>query len=135
MNKSNRTAMDSIRALALRDLEATSDEEIRAEIVAQGEDPDAAAQRIRARIDAIMAEAMRARTIAAKKLMGTTAATTQQARPTIDRIKQLIQEAFRSDAGLAMAFREGTQQSDADLESLYDDLVAMGKIKRDDNGH
>lgn len=135
MNKSNRTAMDSIRALALRDLEATSDEEIRAEIIAQGEDPDAAAQRIRARIDAVMAEAMRAQTVAAKNLMGTTAATTHKARPTIDRIKQLIQEAFRGDAGLAMAFREGTQQSDADLQSLYDDLVAMGKIKRDDNGH
>jgi len=135
MNKSIRTAMDSIRALALRDLEATSDEEIRAEIVEQGGDPDAAAQLVRARIDAVMAEAMRAQTAAAKKLMGTTAATTQQARPTIDRIKQLIQEAFRSDAGLAMAFREGTQQSDADLESLYDDLVAMGKIKRDDNGN
>ena len=135
MNKSNRTAMDPIRALALRDLEATSDEEIRAEIVEQGGDPDAAVQRIRARIDAVMAEAMRAQTVAAKKFMGTTAATTHKARPTIDRIKQLIQEAFRGDAGLAMAFREGTQQSDADLQSLYDDLVAMGKIKRDDNGH
>jgi len=135
MNKSNRTAMDSIRALALRDLEATSDEEIRAEIVEQGGDPDAAAQLVRARIDAVMAEAMRAQTVAAKKLMGTTAATTHKARPTIDRIKQLIQEAFRSDAGLAMAFREGTKQSDADLQSLYDDLVAMGKIKREDDGH
>ena len=135
MNKSNRTAVDPIRALAVRDLEVTSDEEIRAEIVEQGEDPDAAAQLIRARIDAVMAEAMRAQTAAAKKLMGTTAATTYKARPTIDRIKQLIQEAFRSDARLAMAFREGTQQSDADFQSLYDDLVAMGKIKREDDGH
>jgi len=132
MNKSNRTAMDSIRALALRDLEATSDEEIRAEIIEQGGDPDAAAQLIRARIDAIMAEAMRAQTAAAKKVMGAAAATTPKARPTIDRIKQLIQEAFQSDAGLAMAFREGTRQSEADLQSLYDDLVAMGKIKREE---
>jgi hypothetical protein len=135
MNKSNRIAMNPIRALALRDLEATSDEEIRAEIVEQGGDPDATAQRIRACIDSVMAEAMRAQTAAAKNLMGAAAATPPKARPTIDRIKQLIQEAFRSDAGLAMAFREGTQQSDADLQSLYDDLVAMGKIKREDDGN
>ena len=35
---------------------------------------------------------------------------------------------------LATAFREGTRQSDADLETLYDDLVLMGKIPDADDG-
>ena len=52
----------------------------------------------------------------------------------MERLKQLIQEAFASDRGLGVAFRDGKRQSEADWESLYDDLVALGKIKPAPNG-
>lgn len=52
----------------------------------------------------------------------------QPARPPLERLKQLIHEAFASDRSLGLAFRDGKRQSDADWESLYDDLVALGKI-------
>lgn len=53
-------------------------------------------------------------------------------RPAIYRIKTLVQELFANDRSLGLAFREGKRQSDADWQSLYDDLVAMGAIKADD---
>ena len=56
-------------------------------------------------------------------------------RPTLDRIKERIAQAFAAEPQLATAFREGTRQSDADLETLYDDLVLMGKIPDADDGH
>ena len=49
-------------------------------------------------------------------------------RPTLAQIKERIAQAFAVEPQLATAFRDGTRQSDADLESLYDDLVLMGKI-------
>jgi hypothetical protein len=56
-------------------------------------------------------------------------------RPTLDRIKERIAQAFAADSQLATAFREGSRQSDVDLETLYDDLVLMGKIPNTDDGH
>jgi len=53
-------------------------------------------------------------------------------RPTFERIKELIRDAMKRDPQLATAFREGTHQTSSDLESLYDDLVLMGKIPPDD---
>jgi hypothetical protein len=44
-------------------------------------------------------------------------------------MKELIDGAFQADASLAAAFRDGKRQSDADLQSLYDDLVELGKIE------
>ncbi len=50
------------------------------------------------------------------------------AKPSLAQIKERINQAFAAEPQLATAFREGTKQSDADLESLYDELVLMGKI-------
>jgi hypothetical protein len=52
----------------------------------------------------------------------------------MDRIKELIAQAFEAEPQLATAFRQGTRQSDGDLETLYDDLVLMGKISDADDG-
>lgn len=120
-------AQDAIRRLALRDLDATSDEELRAEFAADGVDPDAAARAVAAELDAVAAAAMRQRAMAAKARV---AAPSKRPRvlPALARMKELIDSAFRSDANLAAAFRDGKRQSDADLQSLYDDLVELGKI-------
>lgn len=119
--------LDAIRRLALKDLDATSDEELRAEIVAEGDDPEAVARTVAIELDNIIASAMRERASEAKN-RNVPLLTTPTRRPALDRMKELIENAFRNDANLATAFREGTRQSDADLQSLYDDLVELGKI-------
>lgn len=119
--------LDAIRRLALKDLDATSDEELSAEIVAEGDDPEVVARSVAIELDAIVAATMRERAAAAKK-QEVSMPTMPKRRPTLARMKELIENAFRTDSNLATAFREGTRQSDADLQSLYDDLVELGKI-------
>lgn len=127
MNNDSVKALDAIRRLALKDLDATSDEELRAEILADGGDPDAVARSMAMELDAAVAAAMRRRAAAAKS-RATAVPAVAKRRPAMARIKELIDNAFCVDPDLATAFREGTHQSEADLQSLYDDLVALGKI-------
>jgi hypothetical protein len=49
-------------------------------------------------------------------------------------LKKRVQEAFVRNPSLGLAFRQGKQQSVADWESLYDDLVALGEIDADQHG-
>lgn len=120
-------AQDAIRRLALRDLDATSDEDLRAEFATDGVDPDGAARAVAAEFDAVVAAAMRQRAMAAKARVAAPYKR-PRVRPALARMKEMIDSAFRSDANLAAAFRDGKRQSDADLQSLYDDLVELGKI-------
>lgn len=119
--------LDAIRRLALKDLDASSDDELRAEIVAEGNDPKEVTRSLAIELDAIVAVSMRERAAAAKSRVVAMPAAPKR-RPPLARMKELIEHAFRIDANLATAFREGTRQSDADLQSLYDDLVELGKI-------
>jgi hypothetical protein len=120
-------ALGAIRRLALRDLDATGDEELRAEFAADGVDPDAAARAVAADLDAVVAAAMRERAAQAKSRVAASPKR-PRIRPALARMKELIDSAFQSDAGLAAAFRDGKRHSEADLQSLYDDLVELGKI-------
>ena len=133
MNDASLKAMNAIRTLALEDLDTTTDADIRAEIAADGSDPDALAHSMVEYLDALVATAMRARAVAAKSSIKVIPAVARL-RPAVDRMKQLIEQAFRSDPKLATAFREGTRQSDADLQSVYDDLVELGKIDPEGDG-
>lgn len=127
MSNDSVKALDAIRRLALKDLDATTDEELRAEVIEDGDDLAVIAQSVLTELDVIIAGAMRKHTAAIKsRALSTSPIATL--RPAISRIKQLIEGAFKADPQLATAFREGSRQSDADLESLYDDLVALGKI-------
>lgn len=127
MNNDSVKTLDAIRRLALRDLDATSDDELRAEIGAEGGDSEAVARSVAIELDAIVSAAMRERASAAKTRAVAVPAAPKRC-PTLARIKELVDSAFRVDPDLATAFREGTRQSDADLQSLYDDLVDLGKI-------
>ena len=71
---------------------------------------------------------------AAKAAMQVRATPKTSRRPALNRIKERIAQASAVEPQLATAFREGTRQSDADLETLYDDLVLMGKIPDADDG-
>lgn len=134
MTKESQKTLATVRALALKDLEAASDEDIRAEFAAEGIDPDQLAHRIALDLDEVLAASLREHAASAKVVMQGRAAPRRSLRPTLDRIKERIAQAFAAEPQLATAFREGTRQSDADLETLYDDLVLMGKIREADDG-
>jgi hypothetical protein len=128
MNSDSVNTLNAIRRLALKDLDAASDDDLLAEIVADGADPEALARSVAMELDATIAAFMRDRLMAAKA-RASAALTAPKRRPALARIKELIDDAFRLDASLATAFREGNRQSEADLQSLYDDLVDLGKIE------
>ena len=132
-NESQKT-LAAVRALALKDLAAASDEDIRDELAMEGIDPDQLAASIALGLDEVLAASRRQHAVAAKVAMQERMAPKKSLRPTLDRIKERIAQAFVAEPQLATAFREGTRQSDADLETLYDDLVLMGKIPAADDG-
>ena len=132
-NESQKTLV-AVRALALKDLNATSDEDIRAELAAEGIDPDQLAASIAVSLDDVLASCLRQQAAAAKAAMQVRATPKTSRRPALNRIKERIAQASAVEPQLATAFREGTRQSDADLETLYDDLVLMGKIPDADDG-
>ena len=132
-NESQKT-LAAVRALALKDLEAASDEDIRAELAAEGINPDQLAASIAVNLDDVLAASLRQQAAAAKAAMQVRALPNTSRRPTLDRIKERIAQAFAAEPQLATAFREGSRQSNADLETLYDDLVLMGKILDTDDG-
>jgi hypothetical protein len=134
MTHESQKTLAAVRALALKDLEAASDEDIRAEFDADGTDPDQLAASIAQSVDEVLAASLREHSAAAKAAMQERVAPKKALRPTLDRIKERIAQAFAAEPQLATAFRQGTRQSDGDLETLYDDLVLMGKIPDADDG-
>jgi hypothetical protein len=134
MNNDSRKTLNAVRALALKDLETTPDEEVRAEFAAEGVDPDKLAASIAVSLDEVLAASLRQQATAAKVIMQGRTASKKSLRLTLDQIKERIAQAFAAEPQLATAFREGSRQSDADLETLYDDLVLMGKIPDADDG-
>lgn len=132
-NESQKT-LAAVLTLALKDLAAASDEDIQDELTMEGIDPDQLAASIALGLDEVLAASRRQYAVAAKVAMQERMAPQKSLRPTLDRIKERIAQAFAAEPQLATAFREGTRQSDADLETLYDDLVLMGKIPAADDG-
>ncbi|MCV2438172.1 hypothetical protein [Paucibacter sp. DJ2R-2] len=132
-NESQKT-LAAVRALALKDLEAASDEDIRVELTAEGIDPDQLAASIALSLDKVLAQSLRQHAAAAKVAMKERSVPNKVLRPALERIKERVAQAFAAEPQLATAFREGRRQTDADLETLYDDLVLMGKIPEADDG-
>lgn len=129
--------MEALRDAALEDLLATSDAQLRQEAMDDGEDIDAITTCIKATMRETAASTLRQRLSQAKaqsnsKLMVQKASS---ALPTLEQIKQIVQNLFQTDPTLGLAFRSGKKQTDADWLSLYDDLVVMGAIKPEDHGH
>jgi hypothetical protein len=129
MTSANRRLIEAMQALAGQDLDEASDERIRGEFVADGREPEREAGVVAERLDAVVAQFMRDRAAAAKALRAATTPPGTRRRPALARMRALVQAAFEREPQLAAAFREGRRQTDQDLRSLYDDLVAMGKIR------
>lgn len=131
-NETHKT-LNAVRTLALKDLDTATDEEIRAELLEEGIEPDAMAASLAAELDDLVSASLRQHATTAKEAMKVRAES-KFPRPSLARIKEKIAAAFAAEPQLGTAFREGTRQSDGDLESLYDDLVLMGKISPNDDG-
>ncbi len=128
------TDMTAVCNAALEDLQNVSAEQLRQEALERGEDIESLAEQVRAELRGAAAQALRGRLRAAKERFRCSPASIAQAtqRPSLLAIKQIVQRAFESDPALGLAFRDGSQQSDADWQSLYDDLVRLGVITPDD---
>lgn len=131
MKKNNRAMLDAIQALAARDLDESSDEQIRAEFVEDKRDPSEVARNVANSLDMVVARFMRDHVAAAKSKPS---ANTRPAPrlPSVERMRELIQNAFSREPELAAAFRDGKKQSENDIGSLYVDLVELGKIEPED---
>ena len=126
-----------IRARALDDLANTSDEEIRNEYREAAQDLAAVAKQTHDMLRYVVAAGMRTKLASAKAATKVSSASrpTHWVRPTMDRLKEIVAEAFMREPKVAMAFRDGKKQTDEDLATIYDDLVRMGVIKPEDHGH
>jgi len=125
-----------IRARMLEDLANTSDEEIRNEFREAGQDLATVAMQTHEVLRDAVAAGMRAKLASAKVAAKASSANrpANWGRPTMERLKELVAEAFTREPKVAMAFRDGKKQTDEDLTTVYDDLVRMGVIKPEDHG-
>lgn len=124
--------MTALERLISEDLLAMSDEELLKEAIEDGVDPAAIAFELRSSALARINQAKRERLVAARRGYEASIKESQiaKARPSLDEIKHQIQALIRGGAsnGLSLAFRKGEAMSDADWESLWDDMVESGLI-------
>lgn len=134
-NSKARREIAALREAALEDLFATTDDQLRQEILEEGDDPSNVATHVRSLMRESAASVRRQRLANAKEQVGVqrSAAGAPEKRPTLDRIKQIIQGLNPTRPELILAFRDGKKQTDADWLSLYDNLVALGAIVPDDH--
>lgn len=124
--------MAAIERLMSEDLFAISDEELLKEAIEDGIDPVAKASELRASALAKINQAKREKLMAARRGYESSMKTAPlgRARPTLDEIKRQVQALIQrgTSNGLSLAFRKGQAMSDADWESLWDDMVESGLI-------
>lgn len=124
--------MAAIEQLISEDLLAMRNEDLLKEAIEDGINPAAKASELRSSALAKINQARREKLAAARR--GYDASLREspvaKARPTLEEIKRQIQALLRGDAsnGLSLAFRKGETMSDADWESLWDDMVESGLI-------
>jgi len=125
----------AVRQLALEDLMAQSDAQLRQEADQDGENVDELATELRATLQNTTAQVLRQRLTEARRRLVSAAASPSKlsAYPALETLKRQIQRAFESQPELGLAFREGKKQSEADWHSLYDDLIQLGAISPDEN--
>jgi hypothetical protein len=134
MNRDKDVAAKRMAALAdavVEDVLAATDEQILAESAEDGIDPAAVATRLRSAALAKLREAKRARLGKARENYQLAVQRPPPAsRPSLDEMRRRAMELIRGGAGgnLALAFRNGKELTDADLESLWDDFQELGLL-------
>jgi len=123
--------MAALAAALTDDVMAAPDEQILVESAEDGVDPAAAAARMRSSALAKLREAKRARLGKARETYQRAAQRPAPAsRPSLADVRHRAMELIRGGAGgsLALAFRNGKELTDADLESLWDDFQELGLL-------
>lgn len=134
MNRDKDVAGKRMAALAdavADDVLSIPDEQILAESAEDGVDPAAAAARMRSAALEKLREAKRARLAKARETYLQVAKRPAPApRPSFEEMRRRAMELIRGGAGgsLALAFRNGKELTDADLESLWDDFQELGLL-------
>lgn len=120
----------ALQQLALEDLDASRDADLRTELAADGVDMDVLGMSVRASVQEAVACEMRQRLRVARERLAQHASAPARPRvlPAISQLKALVQQAFDTEPALGLAFREGKRQSDSDWQSLYEDLIELGAI-------
>lgn len=130
--------ISALRDAAIDDLMSMSDEELRAEAKDDGEDLEAIASEVRRTMRETAAAALRSR-MSATRVSQPLAAAPQRAhsvaRPSLERIKQIVQQLFEQKPQVGLAFRDGKRQSESDWQNLYDDLISVGALKAENDDH
>ncbi len=127
--------LSALQESALEELFALPDDALLQEVSEEGIDPKLQADALRAGIIEILAKARRERLNQARSHLQEVQTSKKSAagpRPPTERMKQLIQDLFVRDPSLGLAYRQGKQPSEADWQSLWDDLVDMGAMQNDD---
>ena len=134
MNRDKNVAGKRMAALVeaiMDDIMTTPDDQILAEFAEDGIDPAASAARMRSAVLAKLRAAKRARLDKARETYQQMAQrTASTSRPSLEEMRRRAMELIRGGAGgtLALAFRNGQELTDADLESLWDDLRELGLL-------
>lgn len=124
----------ALRQLAMEDLMAQSDAQLRQEAAEDGEDIDALVTSMRAALHVAAAHVLRQRLTDARQRMTSSIRPIKANKyPALETLKHRIKSAFELQPELGLAFREGKKQSEADWQTLYDDLIELGAIERDED--
>lgn len=135
--KGMRTAAEQLDALLDADLISileADDAAIREEAGAVHGDPATAAARVRARVVAAVVTAGKRRLAEAKEAIGATPSSgaTVLMWPAASK-RALLARLRTSHQGLTLAARDGREESDADLDSLLEDLIDLDVIDEQGN--
>lgn len=123
----------ALRELALEDLMAVSDEQLRREAIEEGDDVSALTTELRSALRRTIGQTLRQRLVEAKQRLDLRAGAIKHATyPAFETLKQRIENVFKSTPELGLAFREGRKQSEADWQTLYDDLIDLGALDREE---
>jgi hypothetical protein len=132
------TKATTLRNGLLEDAQSLTNDEVREEIIAAGENPDELGEKLQAMTLNLVAQARKTRLAEAKRELS------RQTRPEQSIVQRSVEAIRRrlsalaikpeSLAGkkIALAFRNGSEQSDGDVLSLWQDLVDLGAVSDDE---
>lgn len=131
-----------MKALALRnaqadDVDELTPEQARAELEAAGEDPEKLAATTRDRVMTLLAQTRMERLVSAKEELRKVSVAGRVAPRSVASIRNALtrlasQTTSLAGRRIAMAYRNGREQSDSDVQSLWQDLVELGAVSDDD---
>ncbi len=131
-----------MKALALRtaqadDVDELTPEQARAELEAAGEDPEKLAATTRGRVMTLLAQTRKERLVSAKEELRKVSVAGRAAPRSVATIRNALtrlasQTTSLAGRRIAMAYRNGREQSDSDVQSLWQDLVELGAVSDDD---